>query len=302
MSTPLPLPLSLPRLARRQRFALALALSLGLAIAWWLVALAFQARTGVHVWADQRATFTRALHHLADPYALVWPYPPWAAALLAPFGLPPPDLSILLQFGLYFAVLTAVIFKFGGGLRAVLLALTSAIAFDTALEINIEWLPCLGLLLPPMWSGPLLLVKPQVAFGYVFSFRWPALWRAALVLLAVVAVSLLLWPGWPGRMLADVQANTLGDWGTRINIAPSRLLPAPLAWGLGLLLAWLAFRRQDPILGVLAGLCFVPYATLYGLLPAFALFAVRWPLPALVFSLALWVVYGGVALPFLLGT
>ncbi len=293
---------SLSHLSRRTEFSLTLVLALMLAVVWWLVALRFEAATGVPVWRDQDTTFTQALHHLADPYpALAFPYVPWTAVLLVPAGLLPLRWSVLAQMALYFAILTAVVFKFGGGLKAVLLTLTSAIAFDTALEINMEWLVCLGLLVPPAWSGPLLLVKPQVALGYGLSFRGRDVLRAGGVVLVVVLVALILWPGWPGKMLADIQTNTLGDWGSRINIAPSRLMPAPLAWLMGLLLSWRAFRRKDPILGVLAWLFFVPYATLYSLMPAFALFAIRWPRVALVISGTLWLLYGGVLLSFLQG-
>ncbi len=290
------------RLPVRTTFALALLLAAILAVAWWRAGLAFQAATGVPVWADQRTTFTRTLGHLSDPYpALAFPYVPWTAVLLAPFSLPPFEWSVLLQLLLYFGLLTAIVFKFGGGVGAVLLTLTSAIAFDTALEINIEWVVCLGLLVPRAWSGPLLLVKPQAALGYGLSFRWREMAWAGVVALLVGAASLVLWPGWPGQMAEDVRVNTLGDWGSRINIAPSALLGAPLSWGIGLVLSWRAFRRKDAILGVLGWQFFVPYATLYGVMPAFALFAVRWPGMALVISLTLWALYADVALPFVLG-
>jgi hypothetical protein len=290
------------RLPQRTRLLAALLLAAALAGAWWLVARRFESTTGVPVWADQRATFTQTLHHLADPYpALAFPYVPWTAALLAPLGLLPFRWAVLIQLVLYFVLLAALIIRFGGGVGTVLLVLTSAIAFDTALEINIEWLVCLGLLLPRAWSGPLLLIKPQVALGYGLSFRRREMVWGGVVVLAVAAVSLLLWPGWPGKMLGAVRANTLGSWGARINIAPSVLLPWPLSWTVGLLLGWRAFRRRDAILGVLAWQCFVPYATLYGILPAFALFAVRWPGMALVVSLTLWALYVGVVLPFVAG-
>ncbi len=60
---------------------------------------------------------------------------------------------------------------------------------------------------------------------------------------------------------------------------------------------WLAFRRRDIVPGVLAWQFFVPYTTFYGVMPAFALLATRWPLAALVISLATWVPYSQVLLP-----
>ncbi len=298
---PAPLTARLPDYTRRPGFRRALLMAVGLAIGWWLVALLFAQATGVTVWSDQRRTFLQAADHLATPYVLVWPYVPWTSLLVLPFGLLPESLAVLLQMALYFALLAAVIYRFEGGFGAVLIVLTSAIAFDTALEINLEWIVALGLLVPREWSGPLLLVKPQAALGYWFGFA-PREWlRGGLVVLVVVAASLLLWPGWIAGMADAIRVNTLGEWGSRINIAFSNLLPQPLAWAIGIGLAALALRRRDPVLGVFAWQFFVPYATLYGILPAFALLAARWPRIALAISLALWLLYGRVALPFVLG-
>ncbi|GAB4571736.1 MAG: hypothetical protein Kow0077_09220 [Anaerolineae bacterium] len=291
----------LPEVYRQPAFRRAVVVAAGLGVGWWLVAVAFGRYADVLLWADQRTTFTQAVHSLRDPYAsLAWPYVPWAAVLMIPFGLVPVELAVLVQMVLYCVLLAAVIYRFGGGLAAVLITLTSAIAFDTALEINMEWIVVLGLLVPHVWSGPLLLVKPQAALGYWLGFEWREWLRGGLVVLAVIAVALILWPGWVQGMWADIQVNTLGEWGSRINLAFSHILPRPIAWLIGGGLAGLALWRQDPVLGVFAWLFFVPYITLYSLLPAFALLAARWPRPALVLSGALWLVYGRVLIPFLL--
>jgi len=291
----------LPAYAARPDFRRTVAIALALAVVWWLAALVFGAWTGVEPWSDQRRTFTQAVHHLADPYsALVWPYVPWTALPLIPFGLLPAALAVLLQMILYFVLLAALIYRFEGGLAAALIVLTSAIAFDTALEINLEWMVVIGLLLPPVWSGPLLLVKPQAALGAWLGYA-PRDWlRGGLLVLAVAAAALLIWPGWVEGMIEDIQVNTLGDWGARINIAFSNLMPRPLSWAIGAALAILALRRRDPVIGVFAWQFVVPYATFYGIMPAFALFAARWPKLALVASVTLWALYGSVLIPFLL--
>ncbi len=301
MTTPEASAARLPEYTRRPGFRRALLLAIGLAVVWWLIAGVFWNATGVAPWADQRATFTQAVHHLRDPYAaLVWPYVPWAVIPLIPFGLLPLPAAVLAQMILYFALLAVVIYRFEGGIGALLVVLTSAIAFDTALEINLEWIVALGLLVPREWSGPLLLVKPQAALGYWFGFRWREWWRGGLVVVAVLAVSFLLWPGWVEGMIADIQANTLGEWGSRINVALASLLPRPLAWAIGAALAGLAVYRRDVVIGVFAWQFFVPYSTLYGWMPVFALLAARWPRLAAVISLTLWVLYGSVLIPYLL--
>ena len=282
----------------RGRTTVALGVALGMAVLWWIAALGFEARIGGLSWGDQRETFTQVVHHLDDPYAaLAWPYVPWAAVPLIPFGLIETRGAVLAQMIVYCSLLALIVRRFGGGVGAVLLVLTSALAFDTAIEINLEWIVCLGLLVPRAWSGPFLLVKPQVALGYWLGFRWREWLWGGVVVLGVLAISLLVWGWWPERMWADIQQNTLGRWGSFINIAPSVLVPRVVAWGIGLLLAWRAWRRKDTALGVLAGLCFVPYVTSYNALPAFALFAARAPRWALLISLCMWALYAWFAIP-----
>lgn len=138
-------------------------LALALALMWWaFVYFVIIPRDQLIVWYDQAVDFTQVGHHLAEPYATPrFANPPWAAVLLFPFSQMPLALAVLVQLCLYFAILTGVIFKYGGGIHTVALTLTSFIAFQSTIELNIEWLVYLGLLLPPALSGPFLLIKPQ---------------------------------------------------------------------------------------------------------------------------------------------
>jgi hypothetical protein len=269
-----------------------LMLSQGLAIIWWAVSLWFQSLNLIPVWHDQRSTFTQLSAHLGDPYLVSgFVNPPWTGILLAPFGWLPLPLATLVQLCLYFAILTGVIFKFGGNRQTMLIALTSFVALDAALELNIDWLVCLGLLVPPAFSGPFLLIKPQNALGYWLSFKRRELVHTLLVVLVLLVISLLLWGFWPLQMLEAIRTNTLGR---SYNLAPLALLPWPIAVAIGLSLSWVAFRRHDPVLSILAWLFFIPYITLYALLLPLALFAIRYPRVALLISVVAWLVYGGV--------
>src|SRR5258708_25447213 len=271
-----------------------LLISQGLAFFFWLVALFVRASNVTPVWFDQENTFTKALYHLAGPQTIYqFRNPPWTAILLAPFSVLPLSIAVLIQLCLYFAILTLVIYKFGGDLKTVLLVLTSFIALDSALELNIEWLVCLGLLVPAAYSGLFLLIKPQTAFGVWLSFKRTDLTRAILITLVVVLISLLVWGAWPLRVAEFMQRNPPG-W--EFNIAPLALIPWPISVGMGLLLAWRAFRRRDSILGILCWLFFVPYLKFYALLPYFAVFAIRYWRVALVHIVLYSVVYGGVVL------
>ncbi len=297
---PASLPLAWAELPARPRFRAALALAAGLAVFWFLVASRVSFTTGIGMWGDQYNIYTRLDAALADPYAGgLYTNVPWGAVIVAPLALLPFEWSVLAQMVVYFVLLVLLIYRFGGGFWTVVLVLTSSLAYDTALEISLEWIVVIGLLVPPVASGPFLLVKPQAALGAWFGFRWREILWGGVVVLVVIAVALVIWPGWVEKMLAAVMGNSLGEWGNRVNVAISRLVPRLIAWAIGLGLAYLAFRRKDVVIGVLAWQFFVPYATFYGMMPAFALLATRWPWAALAISLAAWVPYSRVLLPFL---
>lgn len=286
----------------RERFRWALLVAVGLALLWWGWALWWHGAVsngvfgGVPPWWDQRETFTQAAFHLGDPYALIWPYVPWTALFMAPFGWLPVSLAVLAQLIILFGGLTALIYKYDGGFWAVVITLTSALAFDSAIELNLEWIVVLGLLLPREWSGPFLLVKPQAALGYWFGFKWRDLVYGTLVTLLVMVVSFVLWPGWPLAMWEKIQIYTLANSGVKVNISLTKGLTAWVSYPLGAVLAYFAVRRKDVVLGILAWQFFVPYATLYGYLLVLALVASRWWWAALLVSAALWIPYSRILL------
>lgn len=270
------------------------AAAVGLAVVWWAVALAIRARDLIPVWHDQQTTFTQLVHHLATPYDTVgFVNVPWAALLLVPFGLIPLELSTLIQTILYFLCLTVLVKRIGGTRRHILLALTSFVALDATLELNVDWLIALGILLPVVWSGPFLIVKPQVALGIYAGAHLRQLVLAALVVGVVLALSVLLWGWWPPQMLASIARNSLNR---PYNLAPVALMPALLSYAIGLAIGIRAVQKRDAVLGVYAWLFFVPYITLYSLLIPYAFACVRWPRVALIIHIATWVFYGGVLL------
>lgn len=274
----------------------ALLMSQALAILWWLTAYFLSVKMNVPAWYDQRAAFLILPEQWLSPYQVLrFANPPWTVFALFPFHWLPVYVAILLQICLYFALLTLVIFKFGGGLAATLLALSSFVALDATIELNIDWLICLGLLVPPALSGPFLLIKPQDALGFWFTFSRRAFVRTIIVVLAVLLVSLLIWGFWPPQMIQAMQR--LGTYGQyRFNLAPAAYLSYPISIGIGLFLAWRAVRRRDPVIEILAWLFFVPYIAFYSLLLHFAVFSIRFPRFALLISALIWIIYGGTVL------
>ncbi len=283
-------------------FLRALVYSQLLAITWWLIAYWVRSLSLIPVWYDQSKIYIHGAHHLGNPYQLPrFVNPPWTVLFFAPFDPLPLALAVLVQICLYFGLITGVVFKYGGNVRVVLLVLTSFIAFDAILELNIDWIVALGLLVPTVYSGPFLLAKPQSALGVVISYRWSEFVYFVMFSLVTIILAFIFWGAWPIDMWGAIERNRQGLYDATHNMAPSALLPVPLAYTLGLALGYLGFRQRDPILSIFAWMCFVPYLANYSLLLPFALLAIRWPLTAMIISAAMWIIYGGIILLYILG-
>jgi hypothetical protein len=281
----------------------ALSLAVGMAVFWWLVVvLVIKPAEVLPVWGDQKTGFTQVPHHLADPYEVSrFSNAPWTAIFLIPFGEFSLSLAVLLQLIVYFVSLTLLIFRYGGNIRTVILALTSFIALDNAIELNIEWIICIGLLVPAALSGPFLLTKPQLALGVWMSYSRRQLIGALSVTAILLVLSGLIWPNWPAKMQESIQQNILTDeYIGQFNLAPLSLMPIPLSLTIGGLLAWRGIRRRDPIFSILAWFFFVPYIPFYSLLFYLALLGIRFPKLAWIIHVCMWVIYGGIILIVLL--
>lgn len=264
-------------------------------VLWYGVGLLLRVQGLSLPWTDQTGTFLRIRDHVAAPYALeAFKNPPWTVALLLPFSgiaAVSTHAALLVQMFLYWLGLGLVVEKFhrgrGSGLSSYLIALSSPVALDAALNLNLDWFVVYGLLVPPAYSAPLLLVKPQNALGYLLSFDRRTLTRWLVIALLLVIASFAIWGDWPLDWLATSDVRPVG---VNVNFAPLTVLSPWIAVPIGAALAVLAIRRRDAVLGILAGTCLVPYIAFYSLLLQFTLIAVRWPRVALIISLALWVI------------
>ncbi len=294
-------PLTVPSLTLRQRLQAVprelitlICIALVIAVIWWLVALHERAGTRFLVWDDQASTFTSALTFLQHPNDSPGFFnPPWAMILLIPFDPLPLEWAAFAQICLYFVLLAGIVYKFGGNKWSLIVALTSLLAVDTALEINIDWMVCIGLLVPAVWSAPFLMVKPQAAFGYVFSFKRRDFVRATIVGLVVMLAAFLFWGNWPLAMWNSMQLN---DTNVLVNLAPKNIIGLPVSIIVGIALGIYAFRKRDPILCTAAGFFFVPYTAPNSVLIIFTLLACRWPRALLLVSAVCWFIVIGLLL------
>jgi hypothetical protein len=204
---------------------------------------------------DYMWTAGRAVWQGTDPYlaideairqgALRWPfyYPATAAVLLAPFGALPHQLAVALFTSLGMGLL---VWSVPDWRRWIVL---SAPALE-ALLLG-QWSPWLTAAAGLPWLGFIWAAKPSI--GVALFAGWPSRW-ALYGGLAVLILSLVLLPHWPG------------DWLDAVQNTAHYQAPVQRFAGFLLLLAWLQWRRPEArMLGVLA---LIPHTTsVYELLP-----------------------------------
>ncbi len=272
-----------------------LAIALFSSTFWFLVVVLIIHPSGLiqEPWYDQQSNFTQVGKQFDYPWAIPrYVNPPWAAVILAPFSLVSLPIAVLVQLWITFSLLALVIHQYGGASRQVWLACSSYIAFDVALEVNIDWIVYLGLLVSPYLGGFLLLVKPQVALGAYIGEAPRQQIKALIGVIVMLVLSGIAWGQWVPNMLEAVE-DTLIPQVDAYNIAPSFLMPRWVSWGIGLLFALYAFRFKQPLYGIFAWLFFIPYMPLYTFFLYFGLIAIKLPDLAVIISVVMWIIFGG---------
>lgn len=227
---------------------------------------------------DWQYSFYNAARDIRHPYdssfvGIVWVF----------FWLPHAFLSLkignTINFLLHIVVLLAIIHRYQGGWKALLMTFTSVLFFDLARTNNVDWVPLLAFLLPPSWGLPLLASKPQVlgGAGLIWWKKSGFSYKLLLPLAGVVLLSLLIWGGW-------FRAKGLTDAGDEAwNFAPF-----PLGVPLGIYVLYQAYQKEDEILAAGATPLLVPYFAPYSLTGLLALLACRYPRMAFYIYCTFW--------------
>ena len=203
------------------------------------------------------------VHHW-QPRFEINAYPPWIELLL--FLLPGlPFLS-----GLTLTALLLALRLRRANHWHILAAFSAMPLFWTLWLGQIDAVPLLGLISLP-WGLPLVLLKPQVAIWYVWSWwrKRPDRWLIALVGVAFLGSTLLIWGWWPGRFSAPAAYRTVYD-----------LSAWRLHWILGATALLGALLESDPDRAMALGALAAPYiqgASYFVLLPTLARLS-GWPL------------------------
>jgi hypothetical protein len=188
---------------------------------------------------------TGSVHH---QFHLI--YPATAAAVAMPFGLVPMRLANGLFVGIGAALLFWALTRHG--FRNPQLLVFTAFPMTVAAQ-NVQWSPLLtaATFLPTL--GIVYACKPSVALAYWAAY--PNV-RSLIAAAAFAAVTIVLWPWWPGEWLAQLSTVTH--------------MSAPVTrWG-GPLLLLSALRWRRPEARLLLGLSCIPQTpVVYEAVPLF---------------------------------
>ncbi len=192
---------------------------------------------------------------LRNPYQVEgFYYAIWALLPLMPLALLPEAWGRALYFLMSTIGFSYAAWRMGGKPLAVGAFLFSPPVMHCLLNANLDWMPLLGVVLPPQIGLFLLVIKPQMAFG-VGIFWLVEAWRKGrarevLRVFAPVTICLLisfaLFGLWPLRF-----ERTLNMWWN------ASLWPMSIPVGLALLVAGLHRRRVEYTLA--ASPCLSPY-------------------------------------------
>ena len=275
-------PPALPPLSFRDPPLRALAIAL-LIVAPALIALF---TFGLPWSVDWFGIYSELARRTIHPYAITAFFnPPWFAVPLSLLGWMPPRLSQAANAFLNLAITALVVVRYGGTSKSLVLTLTSLPFATLVIYGNVEWIPMSAFLVPHSLGLILIATKPQTGAlaGLVWLRQAQSKLRLLLPLIAVLVVSLLVWPSWPQAAFANFAARQPPPL-----TLPSNASPWPWLIPAGIVLLVAAWRGRDELLGVAATLCLSPYFVLHSATLFMALLAARTPRLALTFSLAMW--------------
>lgn len=246
----------------------------------FLVILVFILKDIYPLGIDWYGTYAKLPETWRDPYQLVaFTSPPWIMLLL-PHAWLPVEWGNAINLVLNVTLILVVINRFGGGRLLMLLVFTSAPFFDLMRTNNIDWIPLLAILLPPIWGLPVLAAKPQ-ALGGVAAIWWKrseARLRMLIPLVVVVGVSFLVWGFWP----AEIKP---------VNDKPWNFAPWPFMLPLGAYLLYRSYQKNDLFMAAAATPFLVPYIAPYSVTSLLAFSGSKYRREAFIVYIAFWVYF-----------
>lgn len=190
--------------------------------------------------------------------------PPWALLPLVPLALLPEWMGRGMLFVISFLAMLYTTWMLGAKPLAMVLVLLSPPFLHCLLNGNLEWLTCLGFVLPPPIGLFFIAVKPQL--GFVVGIFWVVeAWRKS----SWKGVWQLVWPFGLGLLLSFA---IFGLWPLRFSGQAdmwqnASFFPEFVPLGLILVVASLRYRKIN--FAMAAGPCLSPYTLFHSWIGAF---------------------------------
>jgi hypothetical protein len=211
-------------------------------------------------WSRSYLPALKALLNGQSPYEAGLNNPPWALIPLIPLALVPMKIGRAVLFLSGLISFAYVSFRLGAKPIAVAAFLLSPPVIHDLFFGNINWLPLLGILMPPQIGLFFVTVKPQI--GWVVAVLWLVeAWRQG-------GIRQVLRVFWPISLALTLSFAFFGFWPYRfsavLGYAQSlnhSLWPTSIPVGLVLLVA--ALRKRNIRFALAASPCLSPYVLLY---------------------------------------
>lgn len=223
----------------------------GIGVAWWLSPYTPRGVDWYTVFRPACLAFLSG----RSPYTVEGFFnPPWTLFPLIPFALLPENVGRTLLIFVGFAAYLSIGHLLGGSRGAILAVLLSPPVMHGMLVGNIDWLPLLGVVMPPQIGLFFVSMKPQIGFAIVIFWlveTWRAGgWRRTLAVFAPFSLafmlSILLYGLWPLRARVEISLW----WNASLW---------PVSLPLGMVLIVRAIRKRQLSYAMAASPCFSPY-------------------------------------------
>jgi len=218
--------------------------------------------------------FTWAIHHPLNPYAQGFVSPPWTLLFLL-HALLPPFIGVNINRAITLVVIAIVIRKRGGDIFSLLLVVTSIPLIWLMINGNIDFIPLLGLLVPPQFGLIALSAKPHIGIGIILLYFKRFGWKVFFPLLVIIAISIIAYGNWVVHLTP-----------TRVPGRQFEFFPWLIP--LGVYLLYRAWREDDDSWAALASLFLVPYYGLWSLTVPLTLLSTAHKRTAFFLWLATW--------------
>ncbi len=237
-------------------------------------------------WRDTYRPATLALLSGKSPYSVdIFFSAPWSLIPFIPLALLPVNIgrAILLLIGMGSFAFTA--YKLGAKPLALIAFLLSPPVIHCLLNSNIEWLPLLGLIMPPQIGLFFIAIKPQIGIG-VGLFWLIEAWRKKGIrevvrvfwpITLTLLISFLIFGLWPLRF-----RDTL----TLTRAYNASLWPSSIPIGLTLLVA--SIRTRNFRYAIASSPCLSPYVLLHAWVGALVSI-VSQPIETITAVIGLWI-------------